>query len=150
MYDSFDEYIEYMKVNKGKFPAKVYDFVTDVNRHNLNSPHSLHDSWMTSISIKENRNKFRPFDPKPSIELELLGQMHDRDIILTYSGIEKYKIKGLKNPLNYADTYQGDILCHQVTLNKQELLIHEILFRSESKIVIICENFDCIERMHMN
>jgi hypothetical protein len=137
-----------MKGNKDRFPVQVYDFAIDVNRHNLDSPHSLHDSWMTSITIKENRNKERPFDPEPSIEIDLLGQMHDRDIILSYSDIESYQIKGLKNPYNWGDTYQGDVSCHEVRLNEEGLLIHEILFSSDSTITIVCKNFSCTERLH--
>lgn len=148
MYKLFDNYIEYMERNKKKFPTRVFDFATDVNRHKLDSPHSLHDSWMTSITIKENRNSKRPFDPNPTIEIELLGQMHDRDIILSYFGVENYKIKGLKNPYNWGDTYQGDILCHEVRLNKKGFIIHEIVFASESKIVIACKDFLCSERLH--
>ena len=148
MYESFDDYKKYIEENKHNFPSHVFEFATDVNRHNLDSPHSLHDSWMTSITIKENRNLDRPFDPEPTIEIELLGQMHDRTIVLSYSGIENYAIEGLKNPYNWGDTYQGDISCHEVRLNEEGLLVHEILFVSESKITIVCQNFQCSERLH--
>ena len=148
MYESFDDYKNYIEANKDKLASHVYEFAIDINRHNLDSQHSLHNSWMTSITIKENRNKKRPFDPEPKIEIKLLGQMHDRDIILSYSGIENYQIKGLKNPYNWADTYQGDISCHEVRLDEQGLLIHEILFVSESTITITCKDFWCTERLH--
>lgn len=148
MFESFDEYMKYMEQNKNKFPSHVFEFAADVNRYTLSSPHSLHDSWMTSISIKENRKKERPFDPEPSIEIELLGQMHDRNIILKYTGVESYEMKGIKNLYNWGDTYQGDVSCHEVRLNEDGLLTHEILFASESTIEIVCKNFECIEEMH--
>jgi len=148
MYESFDDYKMYMEENRVKFPSHVFEFATDVNRHNLDSPHSLHDSWMTSITIKENRNPKRPFNPEPTIEIELLGQMHDRAIILNYSGIENYFIEGLKNPYNWGDTYQGDISRHEVRLTEEGLLVHEILFVSESKIIIACKDFQCSEILH--
>lgn len=148
MYESFKDYIQYMEENRIKFPSHVFEFATDVNRHNLDSPHSLHDAWMTSIKIKENRNPKRPFEPKPTIELELLGQKHDRAILLSYSGIESYTIKGLRNPFNWGDTYHGDISCHEVRVNDEGLLVHEILFVSESVIIIVCEDFQCSERLH--
>ena len=91
----------------------MYDFAIDVNRHNLDSPHSLHDSWMASITIKENRSKERPFDSKPTIELVLLGQMHDRDITIRYLGVESYQMQGIKNPYNWGDTFQGDVSCNK-------------------------------------
>ncbi len=146
MYESFSEYRKYLEVHKDRFPSHVYEFAIDENRHNLSSPHSLHDSWMTSITIKENRNASRPFDPKPTIEITLLGQMHDREIVLSYSGIESYNIEGLKNPYNSGDTYQGDVSCHEVRLNSNGLLIHEILFASESKIMVVCSDIRCEER----
>ncbi|RDH45634.1 hypothetical protein [Zooshikella ganghwensis] len=148
MYESFDDYKGYMEENKDKFPSHVFEFATDVNRHHLDSPHSLHDSWMTSVIVRENRNPERPFDPEPTIEIELLGQKHDRSINLSYSGIERYTIEGLKNPYNWGDTYQGDISCHEVRLSAEGFLIHEILFVSESKITIVCKDFQCSERLH--
>ncbi|MES9993755.1 MAG: hypothetical protein ABW098_17535 [Candidatus Thiodiazotropha sp.] len=148
MYESFDDYIEYMEKYRGSFPLEVYEFAVDVNRHNLDSPHSLHDSWMTSITIKENRKIQRPFNPEPSIELVFLGQMHDRDIILNYAGVESYKIEGIKNQFNSSDTFQGDISCHEVRLSEEGLIVHEILFASGSTIIITCKNFECSESLH--
>ena len=147
MYESFDEYIKTMEREKEHFPAHVYEFATDLNRHDLQSPHSLHDSWLTSLTIKENRNTARPFEPKPTIEIVLLGQMHDRDIVLEYSHIEWYEMLGFKNPYNWGDTYQGDVEAHEVRL-ENDSIIHEIAFVSESKIVVACKDFTCSERMH--
>ena len=148
MYDSFDSYIEYLDENKQKLPDSVYLFASDPSRHDIESPHSLHDSWMTSICIKENRNRNRPFNPKPSIEIELLGQMHDRNIYLNYESVESYSIVGEKNPSNWGDTFQGDIACHEVTLVDDGMVRHEIYFTSESKIIIICKSFECSEDVY--
>lgn len=150
MYQSFDDYLKYMHDNREKFSDHVFAFATDVNRHRLDSPHTLHDTWVTAITFKENRNKTRPFEPKPTIEIELLGQMHDRDIILTYFEIEKYQFEGFKNSHNLRDTFLGDISAHQVLLNQDGSLLHEILFASKSIINIVCKDFTCIERFHTN
>ena len=147
MYESFDDYLEYMRTNRDNIPAHVYEFATDVNRHNIESPHSLHDSWITSITIKEHRNKTQPFDPRTTIEIELLGQMHDRNIFLKYEGIESYAIEGSKNPYNYGDTYHGDVACHEVRLTEVGLLLHEILMASEAQIKIVCKNITCTEQV---
>ena len=147
MYESFDKYIKYMEMNKDQFPNHVYEFAIDPERHILQSPHSLHDAWLTSFTIQENRNLIRPFEPSPSIELVLLGQMHDRDIVLNYSGIEWYEIGGRKNQYNWGDTYHGDIEAHQVRLEGNSIL-HEIEFVSESKITVTCKDFTCSEKMH--
>ena len=148
MYESFDEYIAYLKQNESHFPKHVYEFASDVNRHTLTNPHSLHDSWVTSICFRENRNPNRPFSPKPNLELVLLGQMHDRDILLNYEEVEEYDLIGRKNPYNWADTYLGDIDCHQVKFDDNGLLVHEILLVSESVIKVVCKDFACTEVMH--
>ncbi len=147
MYSSFDEYLESIERDKDKLPAHVYEFASDPERHILNSPHSLHDAWLTSLTIKENRKKERPFEPHPYIEVVFLGQMHDRDIVLEYIGIERYELSGNKNPLNSGDTFHGDVAAHEVRI-ESGLIVHEIEFASESKIVIACKDFTCKERMH--
>ena len=147
MYKSFDKYIESIEKDKEKLPPHVYEFATDPERHILSSPHSLHDAWLTSLTIKENRRKVRPFEPHPSIEIVFLGQMHDRDIVLEYMELEWYEISGNRNPFNWADTYQGDVEAHEVRV-ESEFIIHEIEFVSDSKIVVACKDFTCTERMH--
>jgi len=147
MFTSFADYQHYLETNKDKLPPHAYEFAIDMNRHRLDSPHSLHDAWMTSITIKENRNPVFPFQPQPSIEIALLGQMRDRTILLCYSGIAHYQIEGYENPYNSDDTFQGDISWHEVRLNEEGLLIHEIHFVSESKIMIVCEDFRCTETL---
>jgi hypothetical protein len=142
---SFDLYLEYLGENRARLPQNVFEFASNVERHTLNSPHSLHDSWLTSLTVKENRNKERPFEPQPTIELVLLGQMHDREIVLTYKGVTAYQIQGNKNPYNWTDTFQGDVSCHEVRINEQGMLVHEIEFVSNSRITITCKDFDCTE-----
>jgi len=135
-----------MRSNRARFPSHVYDFAVDENRHNLDSPSSLHDAWMTSISIKENRQEKRPFNPKPTVEVVLLGPMHDREITLEYTDVEEYRIEGIEDKVNFSDTYHGDILCHEVRVNEQQFVIHEIKFASASRIVIACASFVCTEK----
>ncbi|WGO96662.1 hypothetical protein QFX18_11455 [Saccharophagus degradans] len=146
MYESFSAYIKYMEEHKDDFPVHVYEFAVDVNRHNLDSPHSLHDAWLTSITVKENRNGTRPFCPDPTIEVVLLGQNHDRDITLIYSGVESYNIRGAGNAYNRADSFQGDIERHEVRLTREKFLIHEIAFSSKSNISVVCKDLQCLER----
>jgi len=148
MYESFEEYKKYLDANKEKFPENIFIFASDINRHQLNSPHSLHDSWLTSISIKENREIERPFNPKPTIRIELLGQMHDRDIVLLYEGVEYYCMEGIKNLSNWGDTFHGDITSHQVTINARGHVVHEIFFASGATVLIECKGVECEEKLY--
>lgn len=148
MHKSFDLYIEYLQKNKDRFPASVFNFATDIERHNLDSPHSLHDAWMESFAVKEKRQEERSLDASLAIELVLLGPMHDRDIILRYEGVVSYQIEGNKNPYNWSDTFHGDVSRHEVSISERGLICHEIEFASLSRIVIVCEHFSCVERLH--
>ncbi|RDH41256.1 hypothetical protein [Zooshikella ganghwensis] len=100
------------------------------------------------VEIKETRNNSRPFKPRCNIVIELLGQLHDRDIILEYSGVESYSFNGLKNPYNWGDTYHGDVAFHEVRISENGLIYHEILLASEAKYYIECKGFKCIEKIH--
>lgn len=145
----FKKYLEYLETNKKNLPVDIYEFAKDENRHNLSSPHSLHDAWISSITIKENRNKERPFNPKPSIKIELLGPMHDRDIILSYFDVESYEIKGNKNRFNWGDTFHGDIDRHEIRLS-ESLYEHTIWFHSDSVLKIKFRKFEIRENMYNN
>lgn len=140
MFDSFNEYIKYLEANKKEFPAHIYDFASNEEHHNLSSPHSLHDAWISSITIREVRSKTRPFDVKSMIEMVLLGPMHDRDIIIRYEDIHSYDIKANKNSYNYNDTFHGDILQHEILKNDDGLFAHRLLLGSDSMIEIVCSN----------
>lgn len=74
--------------------------------------------------------------------------MHDRQICLIYSDVEKYEMQGCKNRADWADTFHGDILCLEVRLEGNGLLIYELQFSSESKILIVCKDFRCTEKVH--
>ena len=146
--ESFDAYVSYLEENRDSFPEHIYAFAADVNRHNLDSPHSLHDAWMTSITIQQNRNRSRPFGPEPTIEVVLLGQKHDRDIILRYKGVESYQIAGLRAALGGGDTFQGDVSRHEVRLGEAGLMVHEIEFSSNSRMEVVFRDLECIERLY--
>jgi hypothetical protein len=148
MHESFELYRQYLEEKRSRFPPAIFEFAASVERHNLDSPHSLHDAWLSSMLVKENRRTHRPFEPRPSIELAMLGPRHDRDIILTYEGVSSYRVEGNRNPYNLADTFHGDVSCHEVRITEEGLIVHEIAFVSQSSIVVTCESFTCTEREH--
>lgn len=145
--DSFPEYLEFLDKNQDRFPENLYNFARNVDRYN-DSTHSLHDSWITSIKVSEIRDPERFLDPNVVIELSLLGPMHDRDFFLKYSNVESYQIEGRKNQFNWRDTFHGDILFHEFRLQKDQLFVHEMVLRSDSKILIVFRDFSFLENLH--
>jgi len=146
MQESFVLYLQYLETIKATLPLQVFEFASNENRHNLDSAHSLHDAWLTSLTVKENRRAQRPFKPKPTIEIVLLGPQHDREIVLSYVNVSSYRVEGEPNCFNAADTLHGDVDRHEVRVSEDGLIVHEIKFSSRSSIIITCDNFACTER----
>jgi hypothetical protein len=141
---SFEEYRGYLESIRDQLPPHVYAFATDVNRYSLDSPQSLHDCWLASLSVFEERSPHRPFRPAVRIRLRLLGQRHDRYINLTYHDVRGYELVGCPNRYNPADTFHGDVATHEVRF-EHATLVHEIQFVSESRVLIQCGSFDVAE-----
>lgn len=145
MFETFESYRKYLDAHKNEFPEHIFEFAANEDRHNLTSPHSLHDSWLSSLCIREQRNLDEGKAAWPGIEICLLGQMHDRNINLVYSNVHSYEISGTKNPYNWADTFHGDVSTHTIVVHSQSTFTHEIQFVSGSKIQIVFEGFQCTE-----
>lgn len=145
LFESFDSYISYLEAHKSEFPEHIYAFASSEERHNLTSPHSLHDSWLTSISIKEPRGPDIDGRSLPAVEVALLGQMHDRTIVLQYHRVHSYQISGTMTPYNWADTFHGDISTHEMLVRSKSRFLHRITFTSGSKIEVEFEEFKCFE-----
>lgn len=54
--EPFEVYVEYLKKIQDKMPKKLYDFVSDSKRDDLEEQ-SLHDTWLNEISVKIKRDK---------------------------------------------------------------------------------------------
>jgi len=148
----YGRYKDYLNTIQHLLPEQIYQFASDEKYFTLNSPHSLHDSWLSSIEVRELRNQKKPFEPFVEITLKLLGQRHDRIIILNYEGVIEYSIKGTRavkdqSDFRYADTFHGDVFTHEIRLNAAGNLIHEIAYVTESFLLIECTNFTCREEL---
>ena len=141
----FGDYLEALESYSAQLPPAVAEFASDENRFALHHPGSLHDAWVEQIAISESRAK----DERPSeirVILTLLGQMHDRRMILTYEGVSGYSIIGGKNPHSTPHTLHGDIYTHEVRLSARQEVVHEIAVGDGGQIEITCKTFQVEER----
>ena len=143
----YARYLEYLETIKSSLPDHIYAFASNKEYFTLNSPHSLHDAWLSSMEVRETRNKERPFDPVVGVTLKLLGQLHDRTIVLEYKEVCRYDLNGKPNKFNSADTFHGDVFTHEIRIEKKGWIIHEIGFVSDSVFLIECRDFTCREEM---
>ena len=134
-------YRAYLEGVRDRIPAEIYKFASDSRYYDLDSPQSLHDSWFISLFICENRAPSEPTSPELRVSLRLLGREGDRTIVLEYSGVSFYRAEGTRNTLNYSDTFHGDVYTHEVRVVESNQIEHEILFRSDSVILIRCATF---------
>ena len=137
----WSKYRAYLEGVRDRIPAEIYKFASDSRYFGLDSPQSLHDSWFISLCIYENRALSAPTNPEVRAYLRLLGREGDRTIVLEYSGVSFYHVEGTRNTLNYSDTFHGDLYTHEVRVVESSQIEHEILFRSDSVILIRCATF---------
>ncbi len=147
MWADFDRYIEELKSKRSLIPEHIYDLATSVERHELSNPLSLHDSWLDAYTVREKRNPERPFECSAAIELRLLGQMHDRYMVINYIDVASHKFIGSQNDFNATDTFHGDILKHAIDVLGDGTFRHEMEFRSGSTLSIDFKDLEIKEEM---
>lgn len=106
----FDRYFEYIKSIKDNNPIDLFRFVSDKNRYNLSSKHSLHDSWLDSLVIREKSTEGISHKQLIDIEIDLLGPHHDRKFRLIYKDVQGYR---LDMAIHSGITRRNDLLCHE-------------------------------------
>ncbi len=116
---SFENYLSYLKKIESRLPKVVYDFVSDVNRHNF-SKQSLHDSWLKKVDIDtdiENRNA--------DIYLVFLGAYHDREFHFSFENVREYNIaQGLQD-------MSRDLIAFEIGLENNCYDEEQLVFRAE-------------------
>lgn len=136
----FGDYLDALASYRDLLPPEVAHFASDQNRFTLSHPGSLHDAWIEQIVVTESRSTSESAS-EVRIVLTLLGQMHDRKIILTYEGVTRYAITGGKNQSSTPDTLHGDICTHEVRLSARNEVIHEIAIGEGGTFEVTCATF---------
>lgn len=136
---NFEKYISYLMTIQNKLTEEIYDFASDPNRHNF-SKESLHDSWLKNVEINFDFQKRTSF-----IQLILLGAYHDREFILSFSGVRQFNIcQGLAD-------IERDLLTFEILSEpndyEEEQIVFNARFSGEDRhINIFCEELKIIEQ----
>lgn len=141
----YDEYFKYIDSVKSDLSDELYEFSSNVNRYDLSSPESLHDSWLRSLQVQDTIQEDGGINKAiTAIEIELLGPHHDRVFCLKYTEVKSYIFdKPIKNiPVNHYD-----LLCHEVRVNGKGYKEHVILFDNEISFQIEFCGFSFSERL---
>jgi hypothetical protein len=139
-------YWEYLSSIESRMPAHLFAFASNPEHHDLESPNSLHDSWLEYWSISETKNEGRS-DRSACIDACFLGPRHDRYIYLRYKNVEKHGVHGageLTSPPR--QTSHGDLLVHEMTIVREGLFSHELVFSKGAVFSVEFADFDhCVE-----
>lgn len=135
----FAPYSTYLESIRHLLPAHVYAFASNSNYYDLESPGSLHDSWLETLTVRENASGDRREARQLEIHLCLYGPYHDRWINLRYIGVTFYSFHTPDNK-SREHTAHGDLLTHEIRLGNDGLLIHEILFTTDATLLIECKD----------
>jgi len=142
---TYDKYFEYIESVKNELSEEMYKLFSDVDRYNLTSVKSLHDSWLRTIQVNDILNNEDEVEKiETSISIELLGPYHDRVFSLQYSGVKSYVFN---KPARNIPIYHYDLLCHELRLNDKSSLEHMILFDNEISFLIEFSNFSFDEKI---
>jgi hypothetical protein len=145
----FSRYRTYIESIKKTLPAHIYAFGSNPCYFDFESPSSLHDAWLETLTVREiasgERNEIRRLE----ICLCLLGPFHDRKINLRYNGVTQYSFIAPPRygESRYEHTAHGDLLIHEIRLGHSGLFVHELLFESDATLLIECADIIHSEEM---
>lgn len=138
----FDSYFSYIESIKDKLAPHVYSFASDFRFYGLQDHSSLHDAWLDYLNIAEpakgERRELRGIE----IEAKFLGPFHDRYIFLRYLNVVAFELRTPESLGHFPSerTGHGDLLLHELRLEDNSILVHEIEFSRGSVFVIKCRD----------
>ena len=133
-------YLKYLAQVKGTIPQDLSD-LCDRDRYDIRSRRSLHDSWISRISLREQFLEAQ----KPSqigLEIELLGPYHDRVFMIRYDKVSYYNLAANGHS---SGRHRGDLLVHELRVGENGNFEHEYSFSNEGRIEIYCQEMSFTE-----
>jgi hypothetical protein len=131
-------------------PAHVFEFASNTENHDLNSPNSLHDSWLESWTIREPTAAVSRKHRSIEIEARFLGSRWARYIHLTYKNVGRYEIsspEGFEQPPAHK-TGHGDLLVHEMRVVRDGVFAHELAFSRGAKFLVESLNSKAEEKFY--
>ena len=137
----YNSYLEYLIFNKSIFDSKIYTFASNYLYFDLSSPSSLHDSWLESFRVVENRIEGKD-DSSIEVEIILLGAFHDRKIHMRYGDVSRYEFGFAETTIGKSciRSRHGDIFTHEIRL-ENKVYEHEIAFNNGAKFLVAFSKF---------
>ncbi len=136
--EDFSSYIEYLDSIKHKISQSIYDFASDIGRHNFDK-RSLHDSWLKNLKVETN------FETRYSdINIVLLGAYHDREFYLNFKEVRQYKISQSLQDID-RDLLAFEIKFEPNAYNENQLVFRALFSGNENEIEIFCNDMEIEE-----
>ena len=125
------DYRKYIESVRANLPLSACSFALASWHYDYTDHRCPHDSWMESIAVSEPASGARHEVREIGIVLRLLGAHHDGYLELSYPGVRSYSASVKSGSTK--NSGHGDWLTDEVSLSKDKLVIHEILFSSGSR-----------------
>lgn len=138
---NFCNYFSYLRSIEARLPKHIFEFASNPQHYDLTSHSSLHDAWLEGLTINEEpRNKIGQLGLE--VHLVLLGPFHDRKIHLKYSQVKAVQFHWPSSSIGpEKEPVHRDVITHEIRLDSDGLLTHELLFDQKRTLSISFRDF---------
>jgi WD40 repeat protein len=131
-------YKEYLLSIKDRLPVSAFEFATANWHYDYGDHRCPHDSWVESLTINEPASRERLQHRSVAITVRLLGAFHDGHILIDYADVQTYSLVRPKSLPGH-----GDWLVDEIRSSENGLVLHEVLFSSDSRWLIEARDVSC-------
>ena len=131
-------YEEYLTSIKNRLPVSTFEFATADWHYDARDHRCPHDSWVESLTINEPASGERLQHRSLGISVRLLGAFHDGHILIDYTGVHAYSLERPKKLAGH-----GDWSVDEIRLSENGLVLHEVLFSSDTRWLIEAQDISC-------
>jgi hypothetical protein len=118
-------------------PQHLYECAANEDNHNLESPNSLHDSWLMSWNVSEIPATIDAEERVVLINCALLGSRQDRIIHLRYKSVLSHEIRKRERADSLERWGHSDLLVHEIQMIDDGVFSHELVFATGYNYIVI-------------